>query len=54
MIVVTGGHAGGFLGGNHIIATGRHPVEVLFTAMNAVGVNTPLGDIATPIGSLRA
>ncbi len=54
MIVVTGGHAGGFAGGSHIVASGRHPAEVVFTAMNAVGVTTPLGDISTPVAGLRA
>ncbi len=53
MIVVTAGHAGGFKGGDHVIASNRHPAEVIYTAMQAVGVTTALGDIATPIAALR-
>lgn len=54
MIVITAGHAGGFAGGHHVVASGRHPAEVVFSAMKAVGVTTPLGDISTPIAGLFA
>ena len=48
MVVVIAGHAGGLnkSGGRHIIGTERHPVEVVNTAMHAVGVAGDLGEVS--------
>ena len=48
MGVLIGGKAGGLnaSGGQHLRATGRHPAEVINTAMRAVGVSTPLGEVS--------
>ena len=48
MVVVIAGHAGGLnkSGGRHVIATDRHPVEVVNTAMHSVGVAGDLGEVA--------
>lgn len=48
MITLIGGNAGSLnaSGGQHIRAPGRHPVEVINTAMRAVGVEEPLGEVA--------
>ena len=37
MVLLVGGRAGGLAPGRHIAATGRHPGNVLLTAMQAVG-----------------
>lgn len=39
------GRAGGLRPGRHVIATGQHPAGVLLSAMNAVGVEGPLGQV---------
>ena len=46
--VLLGGKAGGLhtTPGQHIKADGRHPVEVVNTAMKAVGVDKPLGEVS--------
>lgn len=48
MVMLIGGKAGGLhtTEGRHIKATGRHPVEVVNTAMKAVGVDKPLGEVS--------
>jgi hypothetical protein len=48
MVVLIGGKAGGLhtKEGRHLKATGRHPVEVVNTAMKAVGVDKPLGEVS--------
>ncbi len=48
MAVLIGGKAGGLnaSGGRHLRATGRHPAEVINTAMQAVGVSTQLGEVS--------
>ncbi len=47
MVVLIGGNAGTLnaSGGQHLRAEGRHPVEVINTAMQAVGVDEPLGEV---------
>ncbi len=52
MAVLVGGRAGGLLGGQHIVAEGSHPVEVINTAMRAVGVETELGEVPGTIDAL--
>jgi hypothetical protein len=48
MVALIAGHAGGLnkSGGQHLVATDRHPVEVVNTAMHAVGVDADLGEVA--------
>jgi hypothetical protein len=46
MVVVFAGRAGGLKAGHHIRATDKHPAQVLLTAMNAVGVRGPLGEVS--------
>lgn len=48
MMMLIGGKAGGLhkTPGQHLKATGRHPVEVVNTAMKAVGVDKPLGEVS--------
>lgn len=47
MITLIGGNAGSLnaSGGQHLHAPGRHPVEVINTAMQAVGVDQRLGEV---------
>lgn len=47
MVVLIGGGAGTLnrSGGQHLRAVGRHPVEVINTAMQSVGVNDSLGEV---------
>lgn len=54
MMVLVGGRAGGLhaTAGRHIQATDRHPVEVLNTAMKAVGVDKPLGEVEGTVDEL--
>ena len=55
MIALVAGRAGGLTPGQHVQTTGEHPVKVLITAMNAVGVGTStLGDITGDIPALRS
>ncbi|HRI63299.1 MAG TPA: DUF1552 domain-containing protein [Polyangium sp.] len=48
MLVLVGGKAGGLhtSPGQHIKATGRHPCEAVSTAMKAVGIDKPLGEVS--------
>jgi hypothetical protein len=54
MVVLVGGHAGGLnqSGGRHVRAPNRHPVEVVNTAMAAVGVDGGLGEVEGQIDAL--
>ncbi|MBX7077981.1 MAG: DUF1552 domain-containing protein [Nannocystaceae bacterium] len=45
MIVTVAGRAGGMLAGHHLDGGGLHPVNVLNTAMRAVGVDEDLGEV---------
>ena len=47
------GGAGGLVQGEHIVAPGMHPVNVLNTAMHAVGVTSDLGEVSGEIPGLR-
>jgi hypothetical protein len=52
MIVTTAGRAGGFVAGEHIDGGGLHPVNVLNTAMRAVGVDQDLGEVTGIVPAL--
>jgi hypothetical protein len=52
MCVLIAGHAGGLQGGLHVQATDMHPVHVINTAMNAVGVDGNLGEVSGTIPQL--
>jgi Protein of unknown function (DUF1552) len=54
MAVCVAGGAGGLVQGQHLVATGYHPVNVLNTAMHAVGVEEDLGEVVGEIPGLRA
>jgi len=53
MACLIAGGAGGLKGGLHVSAPGKHPANVLITAMNAVGVPTStLGEVSGTIPGL--
>jgi hypothetical protein len=53
MACLIAGRAGGIKGGQHVVATGKHPANVLITAMNAVGVSgSSLGEVTGNIPAL--
>jgi len=52
MACLIAGRAGGLSPGQHVVATGKHPANVLITAMNAVGVPGNLGEVAGNIPQL--
>lgn len=52
MCVLISGHAGGLKGGLHVKATDKHPVHVINTAMNALGVPGNLGEVSGTIPEL--
>jgi hypothetical protein len=52
MCVLIAGHAGGLRGGLHVKATGKHPVHVVNSALNAVGVPGSLGEVSGNIPEL--
>jgi hypothetical protein len=55
MACLIAGRAGGLRPGQHVSAPGKHPVNVLLTAMNAVGVPaTSLGEVSGTIPALLA
>lgn len=51
MMVLYGGNVGG-LKAKHVRGDGRHPAEVMHSAMKAVGVSQPLGDFTTYVDSM--
>jgi hypothetical protein len=54
MACLIAGRAGGLNPGRHVVASGKHPANVLITAMNAVGVpTTTLGEVSGDIPALR-
>jgi hypothetical protein len=53
MACLIAGRAGGLKGGQHVVAAGKHPANVLITAMNAVGVSGNLGEVTGAISVLR-
>ncbi len=55
MVALIAGRAGGLKPGQHVAATGKHPVNVLISAMKAAGVQTDrLGEISGAIPELFA
>jgi hypothetical protein len=55
MSVLIGGRAGGLRSGQHVKATGKHPAQVLISAMKAVGVpGETLGEVSGAIPELFA
>jgi hypothetical protein len=53
MVALIAGRAGGLKAGKHVKATGKHPVQVLISAMNAAGVATDtLGEISGQLPEL--
>jgi hypothetical protein len=53
MACLVAGRGGGLVPGQHIVAKGKHPANVLITAMNAVGVPGGLGEVSGAIAGLR-
>ncbi len=51
-VLIAGGTAGGLDPGQHVVAQGKHPAQVVLSAMQAVGVSGPLGDISGVIPEL--
>jgi uncharacterized protein DUF1552 len=55
MACLIAGRAGGLNPGRHVVTNGKHPAQVLATAMNAVGVPTSsLGEVTGTIPELLA
>jgi hypothetical protein len=54
MACMIAGRAGGLQAGRHVVATGMHPGNVLVTAMEAVGVDSDLGQVSGAIPELFA
>ncbi len=52
MACLIAGRAGGLKPGKHLVAAGKHPANVLITAMNAVGVTGNLGEVAGALPEL--
>ena len=54
MACMIAGRAGGLKGGQHLVATGMHPGNVLNTAMRAGGVDQDLGEVVGVVPGLLA
>jgi hypothetical protein len=54
MACMIAGRAGGLQAGRHVVATGMHPGNVLVSAMQAVGVESDLGQVSGAIPELFA
>jgi hypothetical protein len=53
MACLIAGSAGGLKPGKHVVATGKHPANVLVSAMNAAGVaSTSLGEVTGNVPEL--
>ncbi|MCA9708362.1 MAG: DUF1552 domain-containing protein [Myxococcales bacterium] len=52
MVALIAGRAGGLSPGRHVVATGRHPANVVVSAMNAVGVDGGLGEVGEGLPEL--
>lgn len=52
MVMLVAGGAGGLKRGHHVRADGKHPANVIVTAMEAVGAPGPLGDVTGNIPEL--
>lgn len=49
MAALIAGGAGGMVQGRHLVTAQAHPASVILTAMHAVGVDGPLGEVATDV-----
>lgn len=54
MACLIAGRAGGLRPGRHVVATGKHPANVLISAMTAVGAPGPLGEVSGSVAELFA
>jgi hypothetical protein len=55
MACLIAGRAGGLKPGQHVVASGMHPANVIISAMQAVGYSTPtLGEVTGAIPQLFA
>jgi hypothetical protein len=55
MACLIAGRAGGLRPGQHVVAAGRHPANVILTAMQAAGYpQNSLGEVSGDIPALRA
>jgi hypothetical protein len=54
VVVIAGGRAGGLKHKGHLVAQDKHPAQVLISAMNAAGVDMPLGEVSGNIPDLFA
>lgn len=54
MVALIAGYAGGLAPGRHLHAPGRHPAELVASAMHAVGVSGGLNDVTTHIEEVFA
>jgi hypothetical protein len=52
MCALIAGRAGGLQPGQHVSAPGKHPANVIVSAMNAVGVEGGLGEVPDGIPEL--
>jgi hypothetical protein len=52
MSCLMAGRAGGLKPGKHVVATGKHPANVVISAMNAVGVSGGLGEVSGQVADL--
>lgn len=52
MVMLVAGGAGGLKRGHHISAAGKHPGQVIVSAMEAVGAPGPLGDVTQNLPEL--
>jgi hypothetical protein len=52
MVMLAGRGGGGFVPKGHVDGGGAHPAQVIVSAMQAVGVSAPLGEISQPLGAL--
>jgi Protein of unknown function (DUF1552) len=54
MACLIAGRAGGLKPGQHVVATGKHPANVVISAMTAVGLPPQLGEVSGNIAALFA
>jgi hypothetical protein len=54
MACLIAGRAGGLKPGQHVVATGKHPANVIASAMQAVGLPAKLGEVSGSIPGLFA
>ena len=54
MACLIAGRAGGLKPGQHVAATGKHPANVVISAMTAVGLPGQLGEVSGIVPALFA